>query len=429
MITVKTQEAQSFLDSELLSKAVETSKKSLYAIQTKSGKGAEWLGWQDILAQPDDALLTEIDELATRIRKDADVFVVVGIGGSYLGAKAVIDALVDSRGSKKVEIVYAGHHMSGTYLTRLIDYLSAPKADGSKKSVYMNVISKSGTTIEPALAFRFLRDWFNKTYGANEANKRISCTTSPQGGALNKIIEANGYQKFVIPDSVGGRFSVLTPVGLLPIAVAGIDVKSLFYGAVSAAKMITDNSDQIIDYTATRFALYQSGYKVDIIASFEPELHGIGGWLQQLLGESEGKEHKGLYPAVHGYSTDLHSLGQMVQDGERNLFETFLTVKTPAKQLVVKEDSDNYDGLNFVAGKTMHEINTMGFLGTKEAHISGGVPVIEMQLERISAEEIGALLYFFELSCGVYVYNLDINPFDQPGVEAYKKAMYRLLGK
>lgn len=429
MITVKTQEAKSFISSELLNEAVEASKKSLKALQSKSGKGSEWLGWQDILAEPDDALLSEIDELAGKIRKDADVFVVVGIGGSYLGAKAVIDALIDSRGSKKVEIVYAGHHMSGTYLSRLLDYLSSPKADSTRKSVYMNVISKSGTTIEPALAFRFLRDWFNKTYGETEAQKRILCTTSPLGGALNKIIEANNYQKFAIPVSVGGRFSVLTPVGLLPIAVAGIDIKTLFYGAVSAANFFKENAEPVIDYTATRFALYQSGYKIDIIASFEPELLGIGGWLQQLFGESEGKENKGLYPAVHGYSTDLHSLGQMVQDGERNLFETFLTVKTPAKQLIIPLDADNYDGLNFVAGKTMHEINTMGFLGTKEAHLSGGVPVIQIELDRITPEEIGALLYFFELSCGVYVYNLDVNPFDQPGVEAYKKALYRLLGK
>ncbi|TNE73157.1 glucose-6-phosphate isomerase [bacterium] len=429
MIKVHTHEAKTFVADEVIVSSLEASKKSFEQLKSKTGKGAEWLGWNDLVANPDDALLSEIDDLAASIRANADVFIVVGIGGSYLGAKAVIDALIDSRGSKKVEILYAGHHMSGTYLTRLIDYISKPKADGSKKSVYMNVISKSGTTIEPALAFRFLRDWMNSTYGVADAKKRISCTTSPNGGALNKIIEANGYKKFIIPDNVGGRFSVFTPVGLLPIAVAGIDVKSFFYGAVSSYKAIQSNSETLIDYTATRFALYKTGYKIDVIASFEPELLGIGGWLQQLLGESEGKEHNGLYPAVHGYSTDLHSLGQMVQDGERNLFETFITVKTPAKQLVVKSDEDNYDGLNFVAGKTMHEINSMGFLGTKEAHLEGGVPVITIELDRISPEEIGASLYFFELSCGVYVYNIGVNPFDQPGVEAYKKAMYRLLGK
>jgi glucose-6-phosphate isomerase len=293
----------------------------------------------------------------------------------------------------------------------------------------MNVISKSGTTIEPALAFRVLRNWMKQTYGEADSKNRISCTTSPSGGALNKIINQEGYRKFIIPDDVGGRFSVLTPVGLLPVAVAGIDIKSLFYGALSAFQRYEKDPKDIIEYTATRYSLYKSGFKIDIISSFEPELSGIGGWLQQLLGESEGKEGNGLYPAVHGYSTDLHSLGQMVQDGERNLFETFFTVKHPSTTLIIPSDFNDFEGLNFIAGKSFHEINTKAFLGTKEAHISGGVPVIQVEIDKISAQTIGELLYFFELACGVYVYNLDVNPFDQPGVEAYKKAMYRLLGK
>lgn len=429
MITLHTSDVAPFLSAEELNQAKEASKVSLKKVQSKTGKGAEWLGWRTILAEPNDALIEEIDTLATEIRSKADILIVVGIGGSYLGAKAVIDSLIDSRPKQKVEILYAGHHISGTYLSRLVDYISQPKADGSKKSVYVNVISKSGTTIEPALAFRVLRNWLNSTYGEADAKTRISCTTSPNGGALNKIIDANGYKKFVIPDDVGGRFSVFTPVGLIPIAVAGIDVRTFYYGAIAEFKSNEQAAEKLIEYTATRFALYKKGYKIDVIATFEPELTGIGGWLQQLLGESEGKGHHGLYPAVHGYSTDLHSLGQMVQDGERNLIETFITVKKAAKTMLVPRDEADFDGLNFVAGKTFHEINKMAYLGTKEAHSEGGVPIMTIEIESISAEIIGRLLYFFELACAVYVYNLDVNPFDQPGVEGYKKAMYRLLGK
>jgi glucose-6-phosphate isomerase len=274
-----------------------------------------------------------------------------------------------------------------------------------------------------------LRNWLISTYGEEDSKQRISCTTSAKGGALNKIIEANNYKKFVIPDDVGGRFSVLTPVGLLPIAVAGIDIKSMYYGAVSAFQMFEKNPAKVLNYASIRYALYKKGYKVDVIASFEPELSSIGGWLQQLLGESEGKNHHGLYPAVHSYSTDLHSLGQMIQDGERFFMETFITIKNPSVNMTVPSDYDDFEGLNFVAGKTFHEINTMAFLGTKESHVQGGVPVLNLELNKIDAETIGELLYFFELACGIYVYNLDVNPFDQPGVEGYKKAMYRLLGK
>lgn len=429
MITLQTQDTKAFLNAQDYAKALEKSDHSLSLLKSKKGKGSEWLGWRDILAQPNDALLEEIDALATDIREKADILIVVGIGGSYLGAKAVIDSLIDQRPKQKVEIIYAGHQISGTYLKRLLGYLSKPKSDGSTKSVFLNVISKSGTTIEPALAFRVLRNWMNSTYGVEETKGRISCTTGPNGGALNKIIEANGYKKFVIPDNVGGRFSVFTPVGLIPIAVSGVDIRAFFYGAVSEFKNNELDAKTVLEYVATRYSLYKSGFKIDIIASFEPELSGIGGWLQQLLGESEGKSHNGLYPAVHSYTTDLHSLGQMVQDGERNLFETFITVKKAFTDLVVPKDDADFDGLNFVAGKTFHEINQMAFLGTKEAHIEGGVPVLNLQIERINEESIGRLLYFFELACAIYVYNLEINPFDQPGVEGYKKAMYRLLGK
>lgn len=429
MIKFNFEDAIQFVESSVFQDAISLSKQSFKALQSKTGKGSEWLGWRDLLAEPNDALLDSIERYASQIRQKADVFIVCGIGGSYLGAKAVIDALVDQRSGNKVKIVYVGHQMSGTYLNRLLNYLSQPKPDGQTKSVYLNVISKSGTTIEPALAFRVIRNWMKETYGDDQTKSRISCTTSPSGGALNKIIDAEHYRKFIIPDSVGGRFSVLTPVGLLPIAVAGIDIKSLFYGAVGAYQSYETNPETVIHYTSIRYSLYKSNFKIDVISSFEPELSGMGGWLQQLLGESEGKEKYGLYPAVHSYSTDLHSLGQMVQDGERTLFETFLTVKNPSNQLSIPTDFNDFEGLNFIAGKTFHEINTKAFLGTKEAHIQGGVPVIQVVLDKLSPQGIGELIYFFEVACAVYVYNLGLNPFDQPGVEAYKKAMYRLLGK
>lgn len=428
MIRIDTTSARSFLNAELLEHAQRQSVESLNAVKTKSGKGPEWLGWRDILANPNDALLNQLESLGESIRRDADVFIVCGIGGSYLGAKAVIDALGGFFPGKGPEVVYAGHHMSGRYLKELIEYLSSPKTDGSKKSVYVNVISKSGTTTETAIAFRVLREWIHSTY-PTDAKKRIICTTSTSGGALNSIIDANGYQKFVLPDDIGGRFSVLTPVGLLPIAVAGHDIRALYYGAVSAYREFDADASQLIDYTSVRTALYNQGFAIDVISTFEPELSSIGGWMQQLLGESEGKNHKGLYPAVHTYSTDLHSLGQMVQDGKRNMFETFLVVDEDDVKYNVTSDDDNHDGLNYLTGKTLHDINTKAWLGTTQAHIAGGVPVIQVHLSRVDEDNIGALLYFFELATAVYVYNLGENPFDQPGVEDYKKAMFKLLGK
>jgi len=428
MIKTDFSSAHQFLDMHELADARAMSVQSLQSLLNKTGAGPEWTGWVDIMHQPDDALLSEISELASVIRADADVFVVCGIGGSYLGAKAVIDALGPYFPGRGPEIIYAGHHMSARYLNELIAYLSKPKSDGSLKSVYINVISKSGTTTETAIAFRLLRDWMKKVYGA-QSRKRIICTTSASGGALNQIISAEGYRKFVLPDDIGGRFSVLTPVGLLPIAVAGYDTQALYYGAVAEYRRILSTPADLHEYTATRSALYNKGYRVDVLASFEPELKSFGGWMQQLLGESEGKNHKGLYPAVHAYSTDLHSLGQMVQDGVRNIMETFLVVDQAASALEIPMDVDDFDGLNYLSGRTVHDINTKAYLGTRTAHHEGGVPVISLHIDRISEESIGALIFFFEIATAVYVYNLGENPFDQPGVEDYKKAMFRLLGK
>lgn len=428
MIRVDISGASSFMDPARLSDVQEQSVTSLNALYSKTGKGPEWTGWVDILANPNDALLNEIATTAEQIHHKADVFIVCGIGGSYLGAKAVIDALGPFFGGEGPEVLYAGHHMSGRYLKELLSYLSMPKSDGSTKSVYLNVISKSGTTTETAIAFRVLRDWMHQKYG-DDARERIICTTSASGGALNKIIDASGYKKYILPDDIGGRFSVLTPVGLLPIAVAGHDIRALFYGAVSEYERLRKDASSLLDYVSARTTLYNTGYAIDVISSFEPELKSMGGWMQQLMGESEGKNHKGLYPAVHAYSTDLHSLGQMVQDGQRNMIETFIVVDDDASKLVMSEDAHDHDGLNYLSGKSLHYINTKALQGTTQAHIDGGVPVICIHINKVNESTIGAMIYFFELATAVYVYNLNENPFDQPGVEDYKKAMFKLLGK
>ncbi len=394
----------------------------------RTGKGTEWLGWQTILEQPNDALLENMDALGSEIRNKADVFIVCGIGGSYLGARAVIEALTPEFNDKGPEILYAGHQISGRYIRRLISYLEKPNSDGSEKQVYLNVISKSGTTMETALAFRFLRKWMHDRYG-DDAVSRIFCTTSKEGGALNQIIKANGYRKFILPDDVGGRFSVLTPVGLLPIAVAGIDVKSLFYGAVESYRKMKTDRNNLIDYVTARFALYQKGFAIDLVASFEPAMASMGGWLQQLYGESEGKNGKGLFPAVACYSTDLHSLGQMVQDGKRNIMETVFKVADEEQTIQIPGDDNDYDGLNYLSGKFMEEVNDKAFQGTIQAHNEGGVPVFVANVDKLDEASLGQAIYYFELATAIFVYCLEENPFDQPGVEAYKKAMYRLLGK
>ncbi len=429
MIQVDLSKAKQFIGQEEYEKACRKAEKSFKAIQDGSGKGAEWLGWRSLLAKPDNATLEQLDNLAAAVRSEADVFIVCGIGGSYLGAKAVIDALKITSGFKPTpEIVYAGHHMSGRYLENLIHYLETPNPDGSVKSVYINVISKSGSTLETALSFRILREWMHNRY-PEEAASRIICTTSAEGGVLNALIDEYGYMKFVIPDDVGGRFSVLTPVGLLPIAVSGVDIQTLLYGAVSKYESLEQNPSPAVNYAAVKYALFEMGKVIDVFATFEPELHALGGWLQQLFGESEGKEGKGMFPATAIYSTDLHSLGQLIQDGERNLMETFIRLENSDSSLFVQELEGNYDNLNYLSGKSFHEINSKAFEGTLKAHVEGGVPSVVVSIERLDARHIGEFIYFYELVTGIYCYCLDVNPFNQPGVEAYKKAMYELLGK
>lgn len=397
-------------------------------VANRTCKGSEWLGWQTLLDKPNDAKLDNIASHASRIREKADIFIVCGIGGSYTGAMAVIQALNPVFKKRGPEILFAGHHMGSKYLKELLEYLDEEDEEGNKKSVYVNVISKSGSTLETALAFRFIRNWMHQTY--EDAADRIIATTGKEGGVLNNIIEKEGYKKYIIPDDVGGRFSVLTPVGLLPIAVAGIDIQTLFYGAVSQYKSTEEDPQQTLLYAAARYALHQQNYAVDVLGTFEPGLTGMIAWMQQLLGESEGKEGKGLYPASAGYSTDLHSIGQLIQDGQRNILETIIEVKSPVADLEVPDAEElDADSLGYLAGKSIHEINKSALEGTAEAHEEGGVPVLKVIIDRLNAQNLGELIYFYEYLTAVYVTMLDVNPFNQPGVESYKQAMYRLLGK
>lgn len=426
------------------------------ALTDGTGAGSEWLGWRRILRDPNDALLEDIERTAREIRARADVLLCIGIGGSYLGAAAVIDALTPAfrvpsrRGDRpdrspgpgggehgglfdsaasapgnRPEIVFAGHHISGAYLAELLEWLKG-------RSVYVNVISKSGTTLEPALAFRFVRQWMHETY--DDADRRIIATTDSESGALNAVADEFGYRTYVIPDDVGGRFSVLTPVGLLPIAAAGLDIQSLFYGAVSmmndlrAADSGPDDNPALA-YAARRYILHEAGFDTEILSVFDPQLTRIGAWWQQLFGESEGKNHRGLFPAVCTYSTDLHSLGQFVQEGPRNLMETFLTVDRPSSSMTIPSDEADADGLNYLAGRSVHDVNRAAFEGTIAAHRKGGVPVASIRLPALSEEHIGRLVYFFEHAVAVGGYLLGVNPFDQPGVEAYKKEMFSRLGR
>ena len=428
MIKIDIRGARSFISEDDYRDAYEKSKVAFNHVVEASGEGNNWLGWRRILNQPNDAELDQIDQHAEEIRRKADVFIICGIGGSYTGAKAIIEALRPVFEHQGPEILYAGHHMGGSYLQQLLKYIQTPKENGERKSVYLNVISKSGSTLETALAFRMLRHWMHQEYG-DEAVERICATTGAEGGVLNKIIEQQGYKKYILPDDIGGRFSVLTPVGLLPVAVAGIDIKTLFYGAVTEFEEKEKKPDGLLEYASVRYVLHKKGYALDVIGSFEPELMGFADWTQQLLGESEGKEGKGLFPATAGYSTDLHSIGQMIQQGQRNLIETLFVVENKISGLTISDSDSDADQLNYLSGKTFHEINQSALEGTVQAHLEGGVPVTKIILEKLNAQQIGELIYFYELMTAVYVYMLGVNPFNQPGVENYKKAMYRLLGK
>jgi glucose-6-phosphate isomerase len=413
-------------EKSLIEKAVEANK-SLYE---KTGKGNDFLGWVRLPLSVNESDIAEIESVSQKLREIADVVIVVGIGGSYLGTKAVIEALSSSfdacvdNGSPK--IIFAGHHLDEDYLSELLYFVE-------KKRVACIVISKSGTTTEPAIAFRIIKNHIEQKYGKESAKERIVAITDQSRGALRKLAEQEGYRTFVIPDDVGGRFSVLTPVGLLPVSVAGIDIRILLKGATDMEKAshtdVPANENICIKYAVARNLLYSSGKKIEILANYNPKLHYMTEWWKQLFGESEGKEGKGIFPAGVDYTSDLHSMGQYIQEGERVMFETVVSINKPHEELLIPEDIENLDQLNFLAGKRISEVNRMAELGTMLAHVDGGIPNIRIEISELNAYIVGELIYFFEKSCGISGYVLGVNPFDQPGVEAYKKNMFALLGK
>lgn len=397
-------------------------------LHNADGLGNDFLGWLSLPFSYDKDEFVRIKKAAQKIRSDSDILIVIGIGGSYLGARAAIEFLHSNNYNDLTDgtkIYFTGNSISGSALSELIRICEG-------KNISVNVISKSGTTTEPAVAFRVFKEYMENRYGKSEASKRIYCTTDKSRGTLKKLADSEGYECFVIPDDVGGRFSVLTAVGLLPIAVSGADIDSLMAGAAAAAEDYKNddiNSNDCYKYAALRNAFYRRGYGIELLACYEPRFALMNEWYKQLYGESEGKDHKGLFPASVVFSTDLHSMGQYIQDGRRMLFETVVNLKNCGDDITIKANEDNGDGLNFLAGKTMSYVNEKAFLGTVLAHTDGGVPNIIIDLDKTDEEHLGRLIYFFEKACGISGYLLGVNPFDQPGVESYKKNMFALLGK
>ena len=400
------------------------------ALMERSGAGSDFLDWLDLPLRESTPELKRIQKAAGRIRKDSDVCVIVGIGGSYLGSRAAIELLQGpnrniGKGKGDPQIFYAGNNLSTRHWNELLHLLE-------DKDFSLIVISKSGTTTEPAIAFRGLRWMLERKYGTDKANSRIYAVTDPGKGALRQMAAEAGWETFVIPSGVGGRYSVLTPVGLLPMAVAGIDILEVLNGAMDAKETFcSDHSleNPVWQYAAVRNLLYRKGKAVEILESFEPGFRMFGGWWQQLFGESEGKDGKGLFPATAELTTDLHSLGQLIQQGQRNLFETMIRFDPPEQTHTIGGDWKNLDGLNYLEGKQLDFVADKACLGTIAAHVDGGVPVITMDCGPLNDRTVGALFYFFQLSCGVSAYILGVNPFNQPGVELYKRNMFQLLGK
>ena len=393
------------------------------------GAGNDFLGWMNLPTEEETAEMRRIQIAADRIRKDSDVFVVVGIGGSYLGPRAAIELMQGpnhniGKGKGNPQIFFAGNGLSTRHWNELQRLLEG-------KDFSIAIISKSGTTTEPAIATRALRWMLERKYGTDGARKRIYAITDPVKGALRQMATEEGWETFVIPPDVGGRFSVLSPVGLLPLAVAGIDIREVMKGAAEAKETYNLRSfeNPVWLYAAVRNALYRKGKAVEIFESFEPGFKMFGGWWQQLFGESEGKDGKGIFPVSAELTADLHSLGQMIQQGERNIFETMVRFDAPEQKMVISADAKNLDGLNYLADKTLDFVDEKAFLGTLAAHVDGGVPVITMDMGELNDSKLGEMFYFLELSCGVSAYLLGVNPFNQPGVEMYKRNMFRLLGK
>ncbi|TGL22848.1 glucose-6-phosphate isomerase [Leptospira bourretii] len=423
--------AKSFLTETLIQNELEKAEKARQTLLQKTGHGNEFLGWVDLPGKISGDDLQKIRVAAETIQSHSQYLVVVGIGGSYLGARAVIEALTPEFSApetqkKSVKIIYAGHHLDADYHSRLLAFLE-------NKEFSVNVISKSGTTTEPAIAFRLLLSLLERKYGRENVKKRVFATTDKEKGALKQLADEYGFPTFVIPDDVGGRYSVFTPVGLLPIAAAGFSINKLIDGAKQMetelkSKSASDGNIATI-YASIRNALYTKGKKTEILVSYSPALGFLSEWWKQLFGESEGKTGKGIFPASVQFTTDLHSMGQYIQDGERLLMETVIKVEAPKQDVYLTEKTDDRDGLNYLAGKKLSEVNQSAMLGTLIAHRDGGVPCLEITLPTLNEEIVGELLYFFEFACGVSGYMLGVNPFDQPGVEDYKNNMFALLGK
>ncbi|WP_079710948.1 glucose-6-phosphate isomerase [Paraliobacillus ryukyuensis] len=401
-------------------------------IHNKTGAGNDFLGWVNLPTNYDKEEFARIKKAANKIKSDSDILLVIGIGGSYLGARAALEMLnhsfyntLDKEKRDTPQVIFVGNSISSTYMKELFDLLEG-------KDVSINVISKSGTTTEPALAFRIYRKFLEDKYGVEEAKKRIYATTDKAKGALKTLATEEGYESFVIPDDVGGRYSVLTAVGLLPIAASGIDIDAMMQGAQKAQEELSEadiDKNPAYQYAAIRNVLYNKGKTIEMLINYEPALQYFSEWWKQLFGESEGKDFKGIYPSSANFSTDLHSLGQYVQEGRRDIFETVLHVEEPKYDLTIEEDAQNLDGLNYLAGETVDFVNEKAYQGTMLAHTDGQVPNLIVHLPKLDAYTFGYVVYFFEKACAISGYLLGVNPFDQPGVEAYKKNMFALLGK
>ncbi len=426
-ITFDYKKALGFFSEEELENIKGQVKSAHDMLHSKTGAGSDFLGWVSLPTDYDKEEFARIKAAAEKIRNNSDVLIVIGIGGSYLGAKAAIDFLQGPfyNFNSKTQIFFAGNSISPNYINSLLKSIE-------DKDVSVNIISKSGTTTEPAIAFRIFKDYLEKKYGKEEAKNRIFATTDKSRGALKNLADTEGYETFVVPDDVGGRYSVLTAVGLLPIAVCGADIDKIMEGAKDASALYAnDNLDEneCYQYAAVRNVLYRKGKNIEMLVNYEPELQYFIEWWKQLYGESEGKDQKGIFPAGACFSTDLHSMGQYIQDGLRNLFETVLYVENTKEDITIGEDKDNVDGLNFLAGKTVDFVNKKAFEGTLLAHTDGQVPNLILKLKALDEYTLGQLVYFFEKACGISGYILGVNPFNQPGVESYKKNMFALLGK
>jgi len=419
----------SFVAKDLYNEYLQKALAAQAVLEDETGAGNDFLGWQHLpslsgKAQTDDCL-SVVDRW---LEREIDLVVVIGIGGSYLGAKAAVEALSHSfatqMGTQGIRVVFAGQNLSEDYTAELLDLVRL-------HNTACVVISKSGTTTEPAVAFRLVKNHLEEMYGKEEARARIVAITDKARGALKSLSNQEGYKTFVIEDNIGGRFSVLTPVGLVPIALAGFDIEAMLQGARDAEKALSQRSTEnpAVRYAAMRNLLYDAGKKVELFASFNPKLQYLGEWLKQLFGESEGKDGKGIFPASVIFTTDLHSMGQYIQEGERMLFETVITVENARREVDIPSDPQDLDGLNYLAGKRVEHCNRMAQLGTRMAHIDGGVPNIDIRIEKLDEYNLGQLFYFFEKVCGISAYQLGVNPFNQPGVEAYKKNMFKLLEK